>query len=268
MPGEVALARRLHLPVVANSNSFALPCTALVQDDADRHCSIYLGRPESCRQFVCELYARHERERGSRDDGMAVVRRAKALIAFLDDAGMGASDGDKPSCDVDAGPRREAWMPVVFELTQILNLHFARGRTRPESADNGERPARMAQVAACWVGRPKVSARGRGFESRPSRHPRMKSVVRGGAAPHAMDEALHVVRIERGVGRPLAPPLEPAGDGGNRRGSAKHRRATSLDALSLPDSVDCFGLAAYGSEVFASVEVGTIGIFMASRRTR
>jgi Fe-S-cluster containining protein len=199
---EVDVARRHRLHVVANSSSFEEPCTALVKRDAHHECSIYAERPESCRRFVCELYAGHVREPASLDGRMAVVRRAKALLAFLENAGVRFGKHDELSWDdEDSSPRIGAWMPVARELTQILHTYFGRAATQGE---NEEAPASLSRVATCRIGRPKGSRRRRDY------------VADGFGA--------YVERIERGVGRPLAPPLEPAGHGGNRRGSAKHRR--------------------------------------------
>jgi uncharacterized protein len=230
--GEVFSARRLHLPVVQNGKSFELPCTALVQSNANRHCAIYVERPESCRRFVCELYAEHAREGGSLADGMAVVRRAKALLAFLETARLHSSErGGASWDDEDSNPRIETWRPVVRELTEILDLHFARANTRNESAEPRETRASAPRAATCRIGRPRVSWRRRSLESRSSRHSRSTAVALGtaGLDDLAGGFGAHVERIERGVGRPLAP-RESLGDGGNRRGSAKHRRGTGLDA--------------------------------------
>jgi hypothetical protein len=217
--------------VVANGKSFEEPCTALVERDARHHCSIYAERPESCRRFVCELYAGHVREPAWLDDRMAVVRRAKALLAFLESAGLPFGEHDEPSWDDEASnPRIEAWMPVARELTQLLDAYFARAATGSESTENEERPASVSRIARCRIGRPKVSVRRGDAERRSSRHSRMAPGTLGGTAwDHAADgSGPHVERIERGVGRPLVP-REPPGHGGNRRGSAKHMRGAALD---------------------------------------
>src|SRR5580658_3789285 len=157
---EVESARRHRLLVVANGKSFEEPCTALVKRDTDHHCSIYAERPESCRRFVCELYAGQVREPASLDERMALVRRAKALLAFLESAGLRFGEHDDSSRDdEDSNPRIEGWMPVVRELAQILNINFARATTRSESTENEERPTSVSRVATCRVGRPKVSRR-------------------------------------------------------------------------------------------------------------
>jgi hypothetical protein len=223
---EVDSARRHRLLVVANGKSFEQPCTALAKRDTHHHCSIYAERPESCRRFVCELYAGHVREPASLDDRMAVVRRAKALLAFLGNAGLRFGEYDEPSWDdEDSNPRIEGWKPVVRELTQILNIDFARAATRSESTENEERPTSAFRVATCRVGRAKVPWRRADLERRSSRHSRVAPGRLGGTEWDYVADGFgaRVERIERGVGRPLAL-WEPLGHGGNRRGSAKHRR--------------------------------------------
>jgi Fe-S-cluster containining protein len=220
-PGEVEPARRHRLLVVANARSFEEPCTALVKRDARHHCSIYAERPESCRRFVCALYAGHVREPGSLDARVAVVRRAKALLAFLRSAGLRFGEEDEPAWDDEgSNPRNEAWMPVARELTQILHVYFGRAKAGGQSSEKEESPTSVPLVAKCRIVGPMGSRRRR---------------------PHVADgSGARVERIERGVGRPLAPPLEPPGHGGNRRGSAKHTRASSPlagDATSLLETV-------------------------------
>jgi len=219
---DVDLARRHHLLVVANGKSFEEPCTALVKRDTHRHCLIYAERPESCRRFVCELYARHVREPASLDERMGLVRRAKALLAFLENAGLPFGEHDAPSWDDDdPNPRIEGWMPVVRELTQILNINFARAATRSESTENEERPTSVSRVATC-VRRPKLSWRRGNPERRSSRHSRIALGTLSGTEWDCVADGFgaRVERIERGVGRRLVP-REPLDHGGNRRGSAK-----------------------------------------------
>ncbi len=223
---DVDSARRHRLLVVANGKSFEEPCTALVERDTRRHCSIYAERPESCRRFVCELYAGHIRDPASLDERMALIRRAKALLAFLEDAGLRLGEHDESSWgDEDSNPRIEGWMPVVRELTQILNFDFARAATRGESTESEARPTSVPRVATCRVSWSKGSSRRGGSERRSSRHSRMAPGTLGGIEWDSVANGFgtRVERIERGVGRPLVP-REPPGHGGNRRGSAKHLR--------------------------------------------
>lgn len=157
---------------------------------------------------------------------MALVRRAKALLAFLENAGLRFGEHDEPSWDdEDSNPRVAGWMPVVRELTQILNINFARAATRGESTENEERPTSVSRVATCRVGRRKVPRRRGTSERRSSRHSRLAPGTLGGTEWDSVADPFgaRVERIERGVGRRLAP-REPPGHGGNRRGSAKYRR--------------------------------------------
>jgi Fe-S-cluster containining protein len=206
-PSEVASARRHRLPVVANGSSFAEPCTALVTRDSHHHCAIYAERPEACRRFACKLYAGHLREPGSIDGRMAVVRRARALLAFLGHAGVSSDEHGNPSWDDEGStPRIEAWMPVVRELAQILDRDFARATTLDESQEEketGEWRTSVARVARCRIGKPKVSGRRRQPESRSSRRSRIAPLaLRGAEWDHLADElGARVERIPRGVGR-------------------------------------------------------------------
>jgi hypothetical protein len=160
------------------------------------------SQARSCRRFVCELYAGHVREPASLDDRMALVRRAKALLAFLESAGMRFGDHDEPSSDdEDSNPRIEGWMPVVRELTQILNINFARAATRSESTENEGRPTSVSRVATCRVGRPKVSRRRGDSERRSSRHFRMAPGTLG-----RVTEGIGAVARSIGGGTPLAHP--------------------------------------------------------------
>jgi Fe-S-cluster containining protein len=210
---EVDLARRLHLPVVANGRSFALPCPALVTRGADRQCEVYADRPEACRQFVCALYARHERTGRSLDEGLAVVRRAKALLVFLDHVALASrARDDASSYEEEAYARMAAWAPVSRELAEILDLHFARAIIPGEAPEERAWRRSPAQVAACEPSRPRVAGKRRRVEKREDGH------------------RTNIERIERGVGRPLAPPIGPPGGGGHGRESAKYRRVSGSDA--------------------------------------
>jgi hypothetical protein len=133
-----------------------------------------------------------------------------------------------------SNPRIEGWMPVIRELTQILDIDFARAATRSESTENEQRPTSASRVATCRVHRPKVWRR-RDSERRSSRHSRMAPGTLGGTEWDYVADGFgaRVERIERGVGRPLVP-SEPPGHGGNRRGSAKHRRGGDDPRLRLP----------------------------------
>jgi len=78
--GRVPLApddARTHLRVIASGASFEQPCSALVGGA----CRVYTTRPRACRAFTCKLYERHIREGGPLETRLAVVRRARSLLA-------------------------------------------------------------------------------------------------------------------------------------------------------------------------------------------
>ncbi|HEX7663472.1 MAG TPA: YkgJ family cysteine cluster protein [Polyangiaceae bacterium] len=107
-PDEVASAKRHGLRVVANEGSFEQPCSALEK----RTCTIYDERPQACRVFVCKLYDRQANEGGPLEEKLAIVARARTLLAELDATGA-------PSDGVENDPR-------VEELVALLDEHFAR----------------------------------------------------------------------------------------------------------------------------------------------
>jgi len=67
---------RARLRVIREGRGFAQPCAA-----HDGACAIYETRPSACRAFVCELLDRHAREGASLDACLAIVRRARELLA-------------------------------------------------------------------------------------------------------------------------------------------------------------------------------------------
>lgn len=77
-PGEAAPARANGLRVVSNETSFEQPCTAL--DTVSGACRIYDVRPAACRRFECRLLKRG----APLDESVAIVRRARALLARVD----------------------------------------------------------------------------------------------------------------------------------------------------------------------------------------
>ena len=99
-PDEVAHARKVRLRVIANGKSFEQPCAALARDLS---CTIHPTRPAACRSFTCRLFGAHAREGGDLEPRLAIVRRARALLA-------------------EARRTRRA----SPELTALLEAHFAR----------------------------------------------------------------------------------------------------------------------------------------------
>jgi Fe-S-cluster containining protein len=89
-PAEVDRARRRRLRVIASGKSFEQPCSALAEapegPGGRRSCTFYEERPLSCRRFVCRLHEELRRETESFEGALAVVRRARSLLASLDAA--------------------------------------------------------------------------------------------------------------------------------------------------------------------------------------
>jgi Fe-S-cluster containining protein len=87
-PDEVEPARRRGLRVIQSGRAFEQPCTALASEGpSGRSCSVYEARPLSCRRFTCRLYERHRLEGGPIEERLAVVARARALIALAREGG-------------------------------------------------------------------------------------------------------------------------------------------------------------------------------------
>jgi hypothetical protein len=112
-PGEVDRARALRLRVIESGKSFEQPCSALARGtrEGQRTCGIYEDRPASCRRFECRLHEKLRREGGSLEEPLAVVRRARSLLASVH------------------GPGADR---VREELARILEESFSRA-TRPEA---------------------------------------------------------------------------------------------------------------------------------------
>lgn len=101
---ELEPARRRRLHVVASGGAFEQPCAALRDDGGGRRpCSIHDARPAACRAFVCRLHDQHRREGGALEPRLAVVRRARELLALA--------------------PREG---PAYDELVDVMARYFAR----------------------------------------------------------------------------------------------------------------------------------------------
>jgi Fe-S-cluster containining protein len=126
-PGEVESARRHRLPVVAGGKAFEQPCSALLARGPGVHCSIYDERPASCRRFVCRLYDRQVREGGPIEERIAVVRRARLLVAWLEGSGLRPADLERIQSSDPLGDSRIALaMPAYLELKHSLERDFSR----------------------------------------------------------------------------------------------------------------------------------------------
>ncbi|HEX8439593.1 YkgJ family cysteine cluster protein [Archangium sp.] len=82
-PEEVAPARRHGLEVVAlvgGSPALRQGCSAL----RDRRCTLYAERPQGCRAYDCRLLREVAGGQLPLDEALAVVDRARALLAALE----------------------------------------------------------------------------------------------------------------------------------------------------------------------------------------
>ena len=80
---EIDTARRNGLAVVSlvgDSPAIRQCCTAL----RERQCTVYAQRPERCRRYVCRLLEARAREELSQEEALAVVERARALLADVE----------------------------------------------------------------------------------------------------------------------------------------------------------------------------------------
>ena len=81
-PDEIEPARRRRLTVIPSGKSFEQPCTALVRaEEGGFSCTVYASRPRACDRFVCRLFEEHRTNGGPLETRLAVVRRARSLLA-------------------------------------------------------------------------------------------------------------------------------------------------------------------------------------------
>ena len=105
--GEVTIARKNRLRIVAGGSAMQQPCAA----HGEGGCAVHAERPRACRAFECRLYAAHAREGGPLEPRLASVRRARELLARV-----------HASPDAEA-LRAEPWFA---ELVTLLEQDFAR----------------------------------------------------------------------------------------------------------------------------------------------
>lgn len=141
---EVALARRLRLPVVESRGraAFTQPCPR----HEDGACAVYEERPDACRSFVCHTLAAYLA--GEIDIAAATARvdRLRATAARVRD-GLPAELRDRElweavaalSDEGERSPDRSAWrrqhaglLLDVIELEALCRRDFT---TRPKSYD-------------------------------------------------------------------------------------------------------------------------------------
>jgi Fe-S-cluster containining protein len=106
---ERAVARARGLPIV-HERALEQPCGALSGAGEDRSCAIYAERPGACRAFRCRLHARHETEDRPLDERLAIVRRARQLLAAIDHA----------------APRDAQTAAAIDELAELIERDFGR----------------------------------------------------------------------------------------------------------------------------------------------
>ena len=83
LPTEIEPARRQGLAVVSlmgDSPAIRQCCSAL----RERQCTVYAERPERCRRYVCRLLEARAREELSQAEALAVVERARELLAEVE----------------------------------------------------------------------------------------------------------------------------------------------------------------------------------------
>jgi hypothetical protein len=143
-PDEVVVAKKGGLRVITTGkgfggpkpaglrppieNAFEQPCSALVTAarGAEQHvaCSIYDGRPEACRRFVCRLHDRFRREGGPLEPRLASVSRVRRLLRVLEASGVEPADFEANR--VEDRPGDESLQAAYVELMRRLEEDFAR----------------------------------------------------------------------------------------------------------------------------------------------
>jgi hypothetical protein len=120
-PDEVPGARRNRLPVLDDGRGFRQPCPALARaEEGGVSCGVYDERPAACRRFACRLFERHRAEGGPLEARLALVRRARELLARLEASGLRGPEfaGERAG----GSPAAEAYV----ELVLLMERDFAR----------------------------------------------------------------------------------------------------------------------------------------------
>jgi hypothetical protein len=127
-PHEVDSARRRRLHIVANGRAFEQPCAALgaAPSEGERICTVYAERPRACARFVCRLHERHRAQGGPIEARLAVVARARDLVATLEALGLTAADLDRARESKMQDPRIARALEAYLELGGLLEESFAR----------------------------------------------------------------------------------------------------------------------------------------------
>src|SRR5580692_6138801 len=113
-PDEVAWASSKRLPLVQHEAklSFRLPCSVLEARGDERVCGDYAHRPAACRAFECKVLIRYKNGELPREDALDLVRRARALIASVEDRVEGTAG------TTDVGARKAALSDVLHQGTK------------------------------------------------------------------------------------------------------------------------------------------------------
>lgn len=85
-PHERDWATKKRLTILEEDDGpyFQLPCHLLGHEGTDRPCSVYPDRPKKCGTFRCKLLVRHESGEIGIDAALAIVRKARDLIEFVE----------------------------------------------------------------------------------------------------------------------------------------------------------------------------------------
>ena len=129
-PVERERVGRVGLPIVAmldGTTRFEQPCQKLAGTD----CSIYQSRPQTCRDFLCDLGKAWQDDELTLSEARAVVQTVRAKVWQLGrlrpkpGPGVRARVQDRAL----AAPRTEELMQALVAVERELDRHF-RGRSR------------------------------------------------------------------------------------------------------------------------------------------
>jgi hypothetical protein len=89
---EVAWADSRHLPLLQRGDevSIAFPCAMLEAKGSERVCADYERRPTTCRNFECKVLAGYKRGELSEREAFGLVRKARTLVARVEESITGA----------------------------------------------------------------------------------------------------------------------------------------------------------------------------------
>jgi Fe-S-cluster containining protein len=125
---ESERAGRVGLPLVAQldgTTRFEQPCQMLAGHD----CSIYQDRPQTCRDFLCDLGKAYQEDELTLSEARAVVQNVRGLVWRLGRLLPKPAPGVRERVQARAleAPRTDELMEALFALERELDLRF-RGR--------------------------------------------------------------------------------------------------------------------------------------------